>query len=271
MIPDAYNQGVSHIESLTVPAMVEWLRDELFDRNHILGGQADDYPVQAILNHFPHLSIRAQARMAEAMRQLVIEWKGSPTAWTESAIKALLSLATELPVPETKPLLQSSVEQGGLGQVPTAVRAPLLRAIAGLSGNGDRTFWMMVATEHSQFAGMAFQVLARVAPGSAVEVLGRLPHEQAIVDTAARVLPEFIARFPEGAQFEKLEQVAQVTASLPDQLAARLKSALMHAGYTVPESRSLKEAKQRNSFRQATDHLARQVSYNNSLDLRDAT
>ena len=271
-IPEVYKEGVALVESYNAPAMTNWLREELFDRHHLLAGQADDYPVQAILNHHTYLSMEAQVRIAQAIKNLIVEWKTSPEQWTDPAARALLSLATELPVPGAKPLLQSLAESAAFETVPKPLRAPVMRTIAGLSGNADRTFWTNLAAQHGEFAGMAFQVLTRTSQDAALALLGSLPHNQPVVDSVARSLPEFISRFPEETQFHKLEQVSEALAlaSMPAEFAARLVSAMKQAGYTIPESRLSKAAAQRRRFRKRTGEFALQITHRNSLEFEDA-
>ena len=83
MIPASYREGIQRIEQHTTDTMCAWLEGELRGLSHILAGSRDDYPVQAIVNHHPYLSLEAQKRMADAIGRIVLEWKTTPSDWAD--------------------------------------------------------------------------------------------------------------------------------------------------------------------------------------------
>ena len=162
--PNSYKAGIQYIEGLTAEHMLLWLEGELKEINHVLAGSRDDYPVQAIVNHHPYLSLEAQKRMADAIEQMVLDWRETPTNWPENALRALLTLAAELRVSAVKSSLQSLTKNRKAFAHMAALQAEVLRTLATLSVNDDRTFWSELGQHYPDFAGMAFQVLTRIAP-----------------------------------------------------------------------------------------------------------
>ncbi len=268
-IPESYKTGIQHIEGLDLGAMTDWLRAELHEQVHRLAGQEYDYPVQAIVNHHPYLSPETQRRMANAIEVLVLDWKRAANAWSESAVQALLNLAAELPVPGAKSKLQSLAKSQAFSKLAEALRPAVLGAIATLSINGDRTFWKTLPDDYSEFAGMAFQVLARIAPEDALELLGRLPQNGQVIGSVARELPDFVSQFEPELQAAKLRQISQALASLPTESAAPVKLALKEAGFELGQIPSLLAEQQKSKFRESLNAVPRVYEYN-VLDLQYA-
>lgn len=232
--PSIYKAGLKRIEELSTVCMIEWLEGELKEINHVLVGSRDDYPVQAIVNHHPYLSLEAQKRMADAIDQLVLDWRKTPSDWPENAARALLSLAAELRVSAVKPMLQAIAKDKRVFAKTTPLQAEVLRSIATLSVNVDRFFWSEIAGLYPNFAGMAFQVLARIAPEDALTFLAHLPQNEAAIGGVARKLPGFVSQFPEGEKSEVLSRIAKSLAAMTDTFSNPLRIALTEAGFSLP-------------------------------------
>src|SRR6516165_9976498 len=148
-VPESYRSGIDHIEKLNVAALAEWLRAELEEKVHILAGQLDDYPVQALVNHFRYLSVAAQQRFVDALDVLVRDWRNEPSEWSESAARALLSVAAELPVTDVKLKLRALVlDASQMDRVPRTLHAAVFRTVAAHASNDDRKFWLRVSLLH---------------------------------------------------------------------------------------------------------------------------
>jgi hypothetical protein len=236
-IPESYKSGIEHIEGLNFEALREWLEAELRDKIHILSGQADDYPVQAIVNHHPYFSLAAQKRVADAVEALIVDWRKTPDDWPESAVRALLSLSAELRVIGAKLKFQSLVESGGLSRIKPALHPAVFRAIATLSSNNDHKFWYGLPKNYPQFAGMAFQDLARNAPKVALLLLGQLPANEPAIAGVARKLPDFVSEFEPEQQVAVLSQITEALASLTPESAMPLQLALKEQGFDLGEIR----------------------------------
>ena len=114
--PNSYKPGVDRLEGMNKPALLAWLEAELRGQTHILAGKEEDYPVQAIVNHHPYLSIAAQQRVGDALEALVLDWRTDSSGWPEEAVRALLSLVAELGVEGAKRKFASAgVGQPGVG------------------------------------------------------------------------------------------------------------------------------------------------------------
>ena len=233
-IPDSYKQGIHRIEQHTTDTMCAWLEGELRGINHILAGSRDDYPVQAIVNHHPYLSLETQKRMADAIERIILEWKASPSDWPESATRALLSLAADLRISAVLPLLQSLARDKKAFARIEPLQPEALRTIATLSTNNERGYWSEIAQQHPDFAGMAFQVLARIAPSDALTLLAHLPKNQATIGGVARKLPGFVSQFPVEERAQVLKAIADALVSLPDKFSNPLRGALVEAGFELP-------------------------------------
>jgi hypothetical protein len=233
-VPESYGAGVRHIESMNVGALREWLHAELHEKVHMLSGQADDFPVQAIVNHHPYLTIPAQKRMADAIEELISEWKREPEEWSDpAALRALLSLAAELRVLGAKAKLESLIESGGLSRIDSGLHPAIFRAIAALSSNSDSKFWFSLPGSYPAYAGMAFQVLARIAPKAALLLLRQLPANQLALDGVARKLPDFVSKFEPEQREAVLDQIANAFISLPSESASLLQGALEEHGFKI--------------------------------------
>lgn len=231
-IPSSYQSGIDYIESMTWNEMANWLFSELHEREHKLAGGPDDFPVQAIVNHYSYLSFKAQNRMDQAIDGLIYYWKQNPEKWTESAVRALLSLAGEFPVPEAVRKLKSLVESGDLSKPGAFSMSPVLRAIASLSTNDDLQFWNKVADEHPKYAGMAFQVLTRIGPRDALALLERFPNNEDAIGSVARVLPRFVSEQPADAKrIDFMRHLYQAIDCLPTTSAQILRTTLDEARF----------------------------------------
>ena len=263
--PESHRAGIAHIEGLGVVPMAQWLRDELHEQVHLLAGEAYGYPVQAIVSHHPYLSPEAKKRMASAIDLLVFDWKKTANAWSLPAVQALLSLVGELDVSGAKSKLQSLTESQAFSKMAEALRLAVLGAIATLSSNDDRKFWKQFPAVYPTFAGMAFQVLARIDHEGALELLGRLPQNEQVIGSVARKLPDFISNFALELQAAKLKQISDALASLPPESASPLKLALDEAGFNIPPSTC--KSNQAAEFEQKLIIATRRVRSNNYAPL----
>lgn len=267
IIPDSYEAGILYIEHLNMPAFREWLEAELRDKIHILAGQTDDYPVQAILNHHPYLSALAQKLLSDTLDELILAWKAQPTDWPDSAVRSLLSLAAELRVADSKSKLQSLVESGGLANINPGLHAAVLRAIATLSSNNDHAFWFGLPRRHPEFAGLAFQVLARIAPRAALSLLAELPSNKLAIDGVARKLPAFISEFSPDKQPTVLTKIGEALASLSPESATPLRLALTDEGFDLGDiCFPLAEREQKERFISLAKSFADTINPTNDLD-----
>lgn len=241
-IPESYKPGVERIEAMNESAVLAWLEAELREQTHILAGKAEDYPVQAIVSHHAYLSIAAQKRVGEALETLVLEWRNDLQSWPETTIRSLLSLVAELRVEGAKsklfPLVEDKVMWDRIGPLQTAV----FRTLATLSLNPDRSFWSKIPDQYPEFAGMAFQVLTRIAPEDALQLLSRVPDNDMAVGSVARKLPDFVSQFQPERKAAVLTHIAGAIGNLSQRSAATLKTALEDAGFEVPLPSSPKKA-----------------------------
>lgn len=237
-IPNSCKAGIQHIERLTAANMREWLEGELREINHVLAGNRDDYPVQAIVNHHPYLSLEAQKRMADAIEQMVVDWRKKPADWPESAARALLSLAAELRISSVKALLQPLTKDKRAFTRIAPLQAEALRALATLSVNDDRAFWSDLGQHYPDFAGMAFQVLTRIAPEDALTFLAHPPQNQAAIGGIARKLPGFISQFSPDERAQTLSRISESLVAIPSRFSNPLRIALTEAGFSLPQAGS---------------------------------
>ena len=232
-IPESYKPGVNQIEGMNEPALLAWLEAELREQTHILAGKAEDYPVQAIVNHYAHLSMPAKQRVEHALQTLVLEWRKDLDGWPEEAVRALLSLVAELRVEDAKsklfPLVSDTTAWDRIGRLQPAV----LRALATLSLNADRSFWGKIPKLHPEFAGMAFQVLTKIAAEDALELLSHLPDNDMAVGSVARKLPDFVSQFQPERKAAILTHISEAIAMLSEQSAATLMLAIQKAGFEI--------------------------------------
>jgi hypothetical protein len=253
-IPSGYEKGVDYIEGLTVAAMRAWLKSELYGENHVLAGQADDFPVQAIVNHYKYLTMPAQNRMCDALVFNVTNWSKGPDRWPEPAAIALLNIVAELRVYNAKLKLESFVKSALFFQATVAIRPVVIRAIATLSSNNDRTFWNEIPLLYGDFAGMAFQVLTRIAPQDALELIGKLPNNDLAVGGVARKLPDFVSHFDLKEQSIILKQIVRSLERLPEKHADELRNALNDEGFCLVQIQHESE-EQISALRQSMEAL----------------
>ena len=232
-IPDSYKPGVNRIEDMNAPALAAWLEAELREQTHILAGKAEDYPVQAIVSHHAYLSIGAQKRVGSALETLVLDWRNNLDPWPETSVRSLLSLVAELGVEGAKSKLLPLLSDKDAWARIAALRPAVLRALATLSENPDRAFWDKMPVQHPEFAGMAFQVLTRIAPEDALQLLSRLPDNDAAIGSVARKLPDFVSQFQPERKDAVLEHIADAIGMLSEQSAGILQVALLKAGFKI--------------------------------------
>lgn len=263
--PDSYKPGVDRLEGMNKQALMAWLEAELRGQTHILAGKEEDYPVQAIVNHHPYLSIAAQQRVGGALEALVLDWRKDSNDWPEAAVRALLNLVAELGIEGAKrkllPLVSDKQAWGRL----TALQPAVLRALATLSRNEDRAFWSKLPNQHPEFAGMAFQVLTRIAAEDALQLLSRLPDNDAAVGSVARKLPDFVSQFQPERKPAVLAHIASTIAMLSEKSAKALTLALQNAGIEIllPPSPS----KEKEGFRETMKSFAKLVHFTNRSPL----
>ena len=232
-IPESYKPGVERIEGMNEAALLAWLEAELREQTHILAGKAEDFPVQAIVNHHPYLSIAAQNRFGNAIEALILDWRENLDNWPEDAVRALLDLAAEFGVEGAKrkllPLVSNRPAWGKIAVLQLAV----LRALAALSLPDDRAFWSKLPDQHPEFAGMSFQVLTRIAAEDALQLLSCLPDDDMAVDSVARKLPDFVSQFQPERKGAILAHIASAIAMLSKKSAETLMLALQRAGFPI--------------------------------------
>lgn len=238
-IPESYKPGVERIENMNVPALLAWLEAELRGQTHVLAGKEEDYPVQAIVNHHAYLSIAAQKRVGDALETLALEWRNNLVDWPESAVRALLSLVAELRVEGAKSKLVPLVSDKGIWNGLSSLQPAVFRALATLAKNSDRSFWIKTPSEHPEFAGMAFQVLTRIAAEDALQLLSCLPDNDMAVGSVARKLPDFISQFQPERKDAILAHIGRAIGMLSKKSGETLVLALKKAGFPIslPSSR----------------------------------
>lgn len=233
-IPESYRPGIKHVEGLTSKEMCEWIENELRENIHMLSGGADDFPVQAIINHYYHLSLKSQKGVDEALDALVFKWKHECEKWPEPAVRALLSLCAELRVANAKNKLQLFANSKTFSKIEGGLRTAVFGAIATLSVNDDRDFWMETVRTQPKFTGMAFQILTRIAPDSALQLLDRLPDDESVIGGIARRLPGFVSEQPAGEKQQVvLARIAKSISSLSSNSAMALRASLTEAGFGI--------------------------------------
>jgi len=235
-MPEGYLPGISIIESLGTSDLTEWLRTELAGESRTLSGQDDDFPVQAIVNHFRYLSPTAQRRLTDAVDLLQVSFKTSPANWMADQTRNLFHLIGELPVPALITKLQTVAFDTELKPVIGSSYLILLQAIARHSTNTDRAFWKSLVAHAPQYAGMALQVLARVSPNDVLEVLEQLPPKAATAATLgafARALPNFLASLEDGDRSRAISRLDSTRRRLPSTVSYHLRGALAVAGFGI--------------------------------------
>lgn len=260
-IPEQFRGGVQVLEGMPTNAMVAWLESELRDKIHILPGREEDYPVQAIINHHPHLTLPAQQRFSDAVENLVMEWRNDLDGWTEEALRSLLNIAGELRILAAKEKLKTLFKSGKLTP---ALRPAVLRTIAMLSTNQDQSFWFSsIPKDHPEMAGMAFQVLMQIAKTKAIELLKNLPHNEIAVNGVARKLPEFVSQYASFEQKALIKTIGEAIAGLPSELQKVMKEALSEEGFDTISFSS--DAKQILSFRACLDSFFKDFHFRNTV------
>lgn len=195
-IPESYAGGIGYVQSLNIAGMVGWLRDELFEtagKCHHLAGGHDDYPVQAIVNHYQYFTEITRAIFRDAIRLLFYRWKENPSLWPPEIAAYLLHLIGELEVSEMKFGLIALVESELFLQIDGFNRYGVLCAAARLSRPEDYPFWLMVGDRFAdKFGGTAFQALLRISRPHALELLQRLPKDnESVMGSVERALPDW--------------------------------------------------------------------------------
>ena len=265
-VPDSYEAGIQFIEGLNTANMTTWLDGELREINHVLAGSRDDQPVQAIVNHHPHLSRETKKRLADAIGTLILSWKKTPTDWPEDAGRALLSLAAEIDVSTVKYPLQSLIRDKNAFASIAPLQAEALRTIATLSTNGDATFWRDLSRIHEEFSGMAFQVLTRIDPREAIFLLGELPANEAAVEGVARKLPDFVSQQKGKRQNIVLTQISEALGKLPPESVMALHAALKEEGFDLGEIVPPTIAQHRAAFLERIIPFAKTLRRGSKLD-----
>lgn len=267
-IPESYKPGVDRIEGMNAPALCEWLEAELREKAHILAGKDEDFPVQAIVNHYPYLSPFARKLVGNTLEALILDWRKEQNNWPESAIRALLSLVAELRVAGAKSKLLSLVSDKEAWAHIEVLRPAVFRALATLSVNQDRAFLSKLPIQHPEFVGMAFQVLTRIAPEDALQLLSRLPDNEMAIGSIARKLPDFVSQFQPERKATVLAYIAEAIALLSPKSTALLKLALQNAGFEI--SLPTSQSNQSGYFKQQIAKFAKLVRRENISPLEHA-
>lgn len=261
-IPGAFSEGVERLEKLDVASMRMWLEAEVQDKVHILSGQEDDQPVQAILNHFPYLRLVTQSRLLRACSKLLAEWIQQKGGWSESATLHLLDLVAELPVEDGKIKLQGNLKKLEVSDV---VYVAVLQTIATLSVNADRQFWLGIASTSPDYAGMAFQVLARIAPAEAHQVIRDAASSERAFGSLVRKLPNFVSQFTPPEQEELLHTIAKAISSLPARVADGIESSLREEGFDVSRFKVQSASLQKRQFLEVVMSISQTITRTSSM------
>lgn len=166
--PDSYLQGIRYVADLgTITETQAWLRNEIFESFHALSGGWDDYPVQAIVNHYRYFPEDVKVFVNAAFLNLLVEWQVRPEDWPEDMTRSLLSLVSELHIPQAKENLVRFVGTMRIMDLAVKLHLAVFRAISTLSTKEDIRFWQMVIEEvkRGTWPGldrMAFQTLDRI-------------------------------------------------------------------------------------------------------------
>jgi hypothetical protein len=239
-IPSSYKKGIEFIQALDGGGMREWLRAELNEQSNVLTGQADDFPVQAIVNYHGFLDRATQLKFAVAIQDLVSDWKQNPGDWNQNAATALLKIIAELRIEDTKSRLKSLVESKNFSNILPILRPAVIRTLAAISTTTDNQFWNKLTELHPDFGGMAFQVLTRIAPKDALQLIGKLPYSKIAIEGVARKLPDFVSQYEGPERTKVIGTIADAIDHLPEEYAEKLKASLAEEGIVIGENNSAK-------------------------------
>ncbi|MFA6445623.1 MAG: hypothetical protein WCW14_00010 [Candidatus Paceibacterota bacterium] len=164
--PECFRNGVLFIEGLNYSGVRDWLIQELKDESHRLAGNSDDQPVQAIINHAQCLSGESLGKLNVGLCTIVDSWREGES-FELPFLRYLFSLIGELRVTVVKKrLLEINYKT-----LSDEYRCIVLRAVASLSEKSESKFWESIARDCPCFGGMAFQVLWRIHPEAAIDIL----------------------------------------------------------------------------------------------------
>lgn len=228
--PESYKPGVEFLQSSSTRDLVAWLSRYLAGGGYELSGQREDIPVQAILNHIPYLSVQAEARLLDALYSVVLSWRESPMSASPSFTTALFELLSEITSEEILGAMRTfaaSVEGIALDD---SVRSKLLRSIASVASTRDADYWVAMSENEDDFGGLAFQVLARIAPIKAFDVLPNVWNNDTSRGTVTRLLPELISRFPIEQQKARTSAVLDLADRAPPYVQQDVEASLRSSG-----------------------------------------
>ena len=265
---EPFQPGVQYIEKLNPNALLEWLEAELKEKIHLLAGQADDQPNQAITNHFAHLSTEVQDRFRLALEQIVAEWIDRPEEWSESSSRNLMQLCASLKATAVKRRLKSLSLSPAFSKIWPLCGSAILRTIAALSSNEDRQYWLQFPKRNPATAGMAFQCLTRIAPMDALAFLRHLPPLVEAVSSVARALPQFLSIFDPEHQMQALKTISEAIDQLPDELSQLIILALRDGGFPIDTVRPPEERNQIMNWKIGIARFLGHVNIN--ADLKEA-
>lgn len=241
-IPSIYERGVHFLESLRASTIMEWLREELRAPTYRLAGRNEDYPIQSILEHYEFLSPSGRSTLITAVRSLLVDWRNKPEEWDENQAEMLIDLTAGLHATDVKEVMKSVVSRSALSSLHQTQVPALLRALASLSVNSDREFWRMVPCAFPDFAGMAFQVLTRIAPADAFHVLLTMPDNDLAIGGVSCVLGDFVASFAPKDRLNVLARIIECTQHLSKASKSRIQHILERAGYSISDPNNADES-----------------------------
>ncbi len=195
-MPECYKEGLAYVNSLNQEAMIAWLRSELNEKTapKRLAGGHDDYPVQAIVNHYPYFSADSQKFFGYAVHMLVLDWITDGTqGFGEDGIRALMSLVGELKIVRVRLALMGFIFGEEKNTPSETMLAPLLRAFASISTTDDLEAWEEIAETHPKFGGMAFQAILQCASREdAIRLLPRINlQDEHVQGSVERAMPDY--------------------------------------------------------------------------------
>lgn len=232
-IPKAYVASLNEIEKMSQQAMTTWLESELNGTSRLLAGQADDYPVQAILNHHRYLDPNAKKAFGQAVKELLSDALKIPRQWDSELFQHLLALSAELPVPSTKHQLVKAVVTSDFQKITAVNQSLILQTIGALSDSSDSSFWLSIAQKFKSFAGLAYQILSRISPLKSSDAIAYLEDTKA-VDSVCQRLSVLLSASEITKQKVILESVESNLRTIPQTLQNQFISSLADFGFNIP-------------------------------------
>lgn len=259
LVPEVYLQGVRYVQGLTEAEVERWLVNELMHDIHALAGQPDDFPVHAILNHWKYLSLAAQGRISNSINSITVKWMTHEISFTDEALQSLFDIAVGTGTDVIKEPLQGFALDREFRETSQSTQLAVLQCLAGLarSYRRDVNFWETVFAALPEFAGMSFQVLARIAPRDAVLLVARLPSNPEAQGGAARALPALLSTFDDAERPRVFAALRGAMLHATRSWRERLKGVMRAAGYAMTERSGIPSEAHLRKHATALDELIR--------------